>query len=144
MYLGSTRHGAIHLASDYDLLVVLSEMPVPLKVLLTTVDGRLADVLFAQVAFAYFLVRRLPWTGETAAVEHGARHDPEYLRRFDAYHVTSDLQERFACYTELAQRALEPVGGLSPRDAVNAIREGDSWDLRDLAAAVGFWHGLPD
>ena len=46
--LGSTKTGAIHPHSDYDLLVVLSEMPVPLHVLLTTVDGRLADVLFVH------------------------------------------------------------------------------------------------
>ncbi|MDQ4075413.1 MAG: hypothetical protein M3220_04110 [Chloroflexota bacterium] len=46
--LGSTREGPLQPHSDYDLLVVLTEMPVPLHVLLTTVDGRLTDVLFAH------------------------------------------------------------------------------------------------
>lgn len=47
--LGSTRAGALHPHSDYDLLVVLSQMPVPLRVILTTIDGRLTDVLFAHI-----------------------------------------------------------------------------------------------
>ncbi len=46
--LGSTRSGALHPHSDYDLLVVLSQMPVPLRVILTTIHGRLTDVLFAH------------------------------------------------------------------------------------------------
>ena len=46
--LGSTRAGELHPHSDYDLLVVLSQMPVPLRVILTTIDGRLTDVLFAH------------------------------------------------------------------------------------------------
>lgn len=48
--LGSTASGPISPASDYDLLLILSANPHPLHVLLTTINGRLTDVLFAAEA----------------------------------------------------------------------------------------------
>src|SRR4051812_34689529 len=44
--MGSTATGALHPASDYDLLVVLSEMPVPVFLAMTTIDGRMAELYF--------------------------------------------------------------------------------------------------
>lgn len=44
--IGSTGDPALTPASDYDLLVVLSHMPAPMHVALTTIDGRLADIIF--------------------------------------------------------------------------------------------------
>lgn len=46
--LGTTGDPALTPASDYDLLVVLSQMPAPMHVALTTVDGRLADIIFVM------------------------------------------------------------------------------------------------
>lgn len=43
---GSGAKGIMNLASDYDVLVVLSEMPVPISLVLTTIDRRLAEVVF--------------------------------------------------------------------------------------------------
>jgi predicted nucleotidyltransferase len=48
--LGSFSSGAAHAASDYDLLIVLREMPVPLGVGLTTIDDRLADLIFMRLS----------------------------------------------------------------------------------------------
>jgi predicted nucleotidyltransferase len=48
--LGSFTIGTAHAASDYDLLIVLREMPVPLGVGLTTIGGRLADLIFLRLA----------------------------------------------------------------------------------------------
>jgi predicted nucleotidyltransferase len=45
--VGSTGRGALTPVSDYDLLLVLSEMPVPLHVGITYIAHRLTDLLFA-------------------------------------------------------------------------------------------------
>lgn len=44
--LGSGARGTLNPASDFDILVVLSEAPVPVSLLLTTIDQRLAEVVF--------------------------------------------------------------------------------------------------
>lgn len=44
--LGSGARGILNPASDYDVLVVLSEMPVPVSLVLTTIERRLAEVVF--------------------------------------------------------------------------------------------------
>ena len=44
--LGSGAKGILNPASDYDVLVVLSEMPVPVSLVLTTIAQRLAEVVF--------------------------------------------------------------------------------------------------
>ncbi len=48
--VGSTGQGTLNPSSDYDVLIVLSEMPVPLHVGLTYIDHRLTDLLFATIA----------------------------------------------------------------------------------------------
>jgi hypothetical protein len=44
--IGSTGDTTLTAASDYDLLIVLSTMPAPMHVALTTIEGRLADIIF--------------------------------------------------------------------------------------------------
>src|SRR4051812_42844677 len=44
--LGSGAKGTLNPASDYDVLVVLSESPVPVSLVLTTIAQRLAEVVF--------------------------------------------------------------------------------------------------
>ena len=46
LIIGSAVESSMTPASDYDLVLVLSDMPVPLGVALTTIDGRLADLIF--------------------------------------------------------------------------------------------------
>jgi len=46
----STGQSSFTLTSDYDVLVVLAEMPVPLQVGITYIDHRLTDLLFATAA----------------------------------------------------------------------------------------------
>lgn len=50
VFVGSTGTDALKPSSDYDVLVVMDEPTLPLLVGLTTVDGRLTDLLFATVA----------------------------------------------------------------------------------------------
>lgn len=48
--IGSARSGNLSPSSDFDLVVVLSSMRVPLHVGVTYIDGRFADVVFHTVA----------------------------------------------------------------------------------------------
>jgi len=44
--VGSGGRGEVTAGSDYDVLVVLSDNPVPISLILTTIDGRIAEVVF--------------------------------------------------------------------------------------------------
>lgn len=48
--IGSMARGQLTPASDLDLVVVLNELPAPLHVGLTTIDRRLADLLFVEAS----------------------------------------------------------------------------------------------
>ncbi len=48
--VGTTGRDSLTPCSDYDLLVVLAEMPAPLSVGITYIDHRLTDLLFASTA----------------------------------------------------------------------------------------------
>ena len=50
LIIGSAAQSQLTPSSDYDLVLVLSHSPVPLHVALTTIDGRLADLLFVTTA----------------------------------------------------------------------------------------------
>lgn len=46
--VGSLRRGTLSPASDYDLVLVLERMPVPIHVGYTSIDGRMTDVIFVE------------------------------------------------------------------------------------------------
>jgi hypothetical protein len=48
--VGSTGRSSLTSSSDYDVLIVLADMPVPLSVGITYIDHRLTDLLFATTA----------------------------------------------------------------------------------------------
>ena len=70
--VGSTGKSSLTPASDYDLLVVLREMPLPLEVGITYIDHRLTDVLFAttnhveQIIAAQTALDGEAWEGRVA------------------------------------------------------------------------------
>ncbi len=49
--VGSTGRSTLTPSSDYDVLIVLAEMPVPLSVGVTYIDHRLTDLLFTTTAY---------------------------------------------------------------------------------------------
>jgi hypothetical protein len=49
LLIGSTAQTTVNASSDYDLVVVLAHMPAPMHVALTTIDGRLADIIFVTL-----------------------------------------------------------------------------------------------
>jgi len=48
--VGSAAQGEMRPASDYDLVLILSEMPLPLHTGITYIDGRFTDLLFHKTA----------------------------------------------------------------------------------------------
>jgi hypothetical protein len=48
LLIGSTGREQLNPASDYDLVLVLNRAPLPLRVALTYIDGRLADIIFVD------------------------------------------------------------------------------------------------
>ena len=48
--IGSRNRNELTPASDYDLIVILREVPVPLHVALTYIDHRITDIIFVSVA----------------------------------------------------------------------------------------------
>jgi hypothetical protein len=55
LLIGSTGQPALSPVSDYDMIVVLNEPPVPVHVALTRIEGRLTDVVFYEAA----VIRRI-------------------------------------------------------------------------------------
>jgi predicted nucleotidyltransferase len=47
--VGSGGRGELAAGSDYDLLVVLADNPIPLSLILTTIDHRVAEVVFRRI-----------------------------------------------------------------------------------------------
>ncbi len=54
--VGSTGRSSLTSVSDYDVLIVLADMPVPLHVGITYIDHRLTDLLFATTAHVDHIV----------------------------------------------------------------------------------------
>jgi len=105
--IGTTRVGRLTLTSDYDLVVVLTERPVPVHVGLGTIDGRLADLLFVDQQTVRDVVDRvdpLPaheWVGRTARWLHAGEI------RFDRHGLLRAAQDRVR-----ARDHLRPVSDL--------------------------------
>ncbi len=66
----------------------------------------------------YFLVRRLPYHGEKAALHYLERHEPELWRDLGQFYAASDLPERLTLAEALGEHVLAPVGGLWRQDEV--------------------------
>lgn len=70
--VGSTGRGTLSPISDYDVLVILAQMPVPLHVGITYIDHRLTDLLFAatthiqQILAANGAIDGEAWEGRVA------------------------------------------------------------------------------
>lgn len=114
------------------------------------VDFRLLYSL-AEVMFAYFRVRGLPWRGEKEAIKYWSTDDPAFLADFRAYFAETDREQKVARYEALARRVLAPVGELWARGTA-LVWAGAGWGAapdaspnatkRSAAAAHAFWRAL--
>ncbi len=93
--IGSTSGGAVTPVSDYDLVVVVNALPVALNVALTTIDGRLTDILFVAAAEL-----------DGGAGQWGAAQLGRWLR---AGQVVFDRAGRLGAAQAAARAAAEPA-----------------------------------
>ena len=115
LLMGTTASGALTPTSDYDVLLVLSDPPAPLRIVNTWVDGRLTEI-YCTTASAVVRVAAGP-AGWPDASEEGAL--AEWLRTGRIVH---DRTERLARSQE-AVRASPPPRPPDAADVYEAWRK---------------------
>ncbi len=103
----------------------------------TTAEIRMAVYGHADLWFNYFMIRRIPWEGDKAALQYLHDHDPAYLAHYQAFIRATDQRAKFAHYTAAAQHATEPLGGLwaEHETVINILDPAWTWaDLLDTDA----------
>jgi hypothetical protein len=103
--IGSTATGAMTPVSDYDLVIVLSGMPAPMRVGVTWIAGRLADLLFVRAE----MVERIAVQGEPVARNAWQGRMVRWLRDGSIRHDRSGALAR-AAERALAGDLLLPTG----------------------------------
>lgn len=101
--IGSTATDALTPASDYDLLVVLTHLPAPMHVALTTIAGRTADLIFiTQTEIADLLTLTDPERNE------GIPQDSWEARLLEWIQTGRIVWDRLGGLQQLRRRAATP------------------------------------
>jgi len=97
----------------------------------------------AEVVTAYFVIRRLPWRGDKAAIRYLAAHDVDMLRAFEEFADAADRAGKMRAYERLAALALAPLGGVWP-DGATALEFEGAADVsaETVERALDFWEDL--
>lgn len=86
-----------------------------------------------DVWFGYFTLRRLPWTGDKAAIGWLLENDPAFLTAYESFiNSPADSEEKQIWYERAAALATEPLGGLLPPEAT----------AMNVAASLTLWEQL--
>lgn len=109
------------------------------RVYTTALELRLLYCLY-DLWHAYFFLRHLPQRGEKDQIRYLQEADPDYLRLFQSALSTAEARERLAISEELANRCLEPVGGVWPPRSVCVLPGSTSDD--GMASAWAGWEAL--
>jgi predicted nucleotidyltransferase len=112
LLVGSAGRGALTPESDYDLLIVLNELPPTLQVGVTTIDHRLTDLLFASAAQIDAIV-------SAAGPLDGAAWEGRIVRWLPDGRVAHDRRGQLRAAQEKV-RAGGWVRALQPTDAYGA------------------------
>lgn len=101
----------------------------------TVIDMRLLYSV-AEVNLHYFTVRQLPWRGEKSAIRHWAEHDPGYLSCLHRLFEENDRRRKVKMYEELADLALDPLGGVWKRGET-VVSIGAGYGSGGIASPMG-------
>jgi hypothetical protein len=113
--LFGSQTGIVHPASDYDLLILVREMPEPIFQMFTTIDGRMADIVFVEAAWVDILLD----FGQPAAA---SSFEGMFFQKMRTARIVYDASNRL----KRAQRLVQAQPLLLPSD------EGDLY-------SVWFW-----
>ncbi len=87
---------------------------------------------------AYFSFRGIPWRGEKAAIEYLQQHDPDYLKTFQSYTTSINLEQKMKTYQDLFRRTLHGEYQEWDENFVVPMSTKHQYD----PALVGFWENL--
>jgi len=79
------------------------------------VNIRIAVYGHSDIWFGYFMIRRIEFLGDKAAIRYLCEHDPEFLSSYQQFiNGKSSVDEKFAAYERVASMATAPMGTLWP------------------------------
>jgi predicted nucleotidyltransferase len=140
LLIGSAGRGSLTPASDIDLIIVLAEMPVPLHVGVTYIDGMLTDLIFlrdAQIEDAVAIKERVP---DDARLGRIVRWLDEGTILFDRAGRLTEAQAK----ARSADWLVRPAPGL--RSTITSPRRSACWPLTTPSAwrqSTCVWHSMP-
>src|SRR5919109_3924452 len=79
-----------------------------------TVQIRIAAYGAGDIWFGYFMMRKLPWQGDKAAIQYLRHHDHAFLERYQQFIQENNLEQKLQLYEQVAAQAASPLGGLWP------------------------------
>ncbi len=93
-----------------------------------------------ELVTAYFSFRNIPWRGEKAAIEYLEQHDPEYLKHFQAYSFSTNLEQKVKSYKGLFSQTLHGEFKQWDKDFVIPMSSQHHYDPK----LIGFWESLSE
>lgn len=84
----------------------------------------------------YFLIRSIPYQGETWAIDYLQMHEPEIAHHMANFYANPNLAEQVAISRTLTAAILAPVGGAWQDDEVLAFGENAGKDLPQQGLAM--------
>lgn len=96
-----------------------------------TVQIRIAVYGPADIWFGYFRMRKIPWRGDKAAIQHLRHHDHAFLKRYQQFIQENNLEQKLQLYEQVGAQAASPLGGLWPDNAtfMNIESAKNLWEL---------------
>lgn len=110
------------------------------EIYLEALDVRLLYSI-AEVFVGYFNVRKIVWRGEKKAIQWLQENDKNFLGLFQTFNKEIERAKKMVIYEQLAQEALEPLGGLW-KEKVTAVMPTGDFDDGDIEKGFKFWNGL--
>lgn len=127
---------------NYNLQVVRRYLASGDPLYLRTADIKMMLYGPQDLFFSYFTIRQRRWEGEKAAVKFLQANDSEYLALFLRFLATTERNEKYRFYEELAALTVEPVGRLIKEGESTMLLSGGSNRAIDIENAIDFWEML--
>jgi hypothetical protein len=110
------------------------------NVYLQALDVRLLYSI-VDIFVGYFILRNIVWEGEKLAIKWLQEKDTDFLKKFQEYLSKTDRAEKVKLYRKLAQRALEPMGGLWKDKSLSIVPTG-KFSEETIEKGFQFWNRL--
>jgi predicted nucleotidyltransferase len=99
------------------------------------------EFTIAPIIGGYLGFRGMEWRGEKEAFRYFKEKDPAFYRLLQRYFREGNVAKRLKLFRKMAEKVLEPVGGIWPDD-VTAVTPVSEYDKATLQKAVADWESL--